>query len=351
MKFSSLRTINLSRGVGNDAFVLSLGGAPATYHSEKHFSLGELCILKLLRLLKDAGNNSMIIIDELEMALHPRAQVNLLKHLERISKDKSLTIIFSTHSATLLKTINKKNIIYLDRQESGDVVPVVGCFPTYAIGSIAADEESLPDIVLYVEDTFAREVLQAFYEKFAEEKFKDPTTRPTIKIVPIGPFDAVIAFLDRNHSVLPSQVLQRAVLDYDVKDESIKTLQKSKSYAKLAQMEKNSKDISYLPFTPEVGLADYIVDNTTAFESSIRARCGDNQIRISPLTSDYDCTVSGADRRKSAKAFVEKLEKYLSNRLQKESDSVVEHICGVFANIGWPTYRRDFMELFGSVCR
>lgn len=76
-KFSKLRTINLTRGAGNDAFVLALGAQPHSYHSEKHFSLGELCVLKLLRLLREIQDDSMIIIDELEMALHPRAQVSL----------------------------------------------------------------------------------------------------------------------------------------------------------------------------------------------------------------------------------------------------------------------------------
>lgn len=37
--FNNLRSVNLARGVGNDAFVLSIGGIPASYHSEKHFSL------------------------------------------------------------------------------------------------------------------------------------------------------------------------------------------------------------------------------------------------------------------------------------------------------------------------
>lgn len=199
-KFSMLRTINLTRGVGNDAFVLAIDGNPQTYHSEKHFSLGELCVLKLLRLLKDVNNNSMLIVDELEMALHPRAQVKLLRYLEEQARAKSLTIIFSTHSVTLLKTIDRRRIIYLDKQDNGEIKPIYGCYPTYAIGNIASDEETLPDLMLYVEDVFARDMLSAFFEKFADQRFDDPTARPTAKIVPVGGFQEVVAFLDRNRA-------------------------------------------------------------------------------------------------------------------------------------------------------
>jgi energy-coupling factor transporter ATP-binding protein EcfA2 len=230
-KFSMLRTINLTRGVGNEAFVLSLGGNPQTYHSEKHFSLGELCVLKLLRLLKEASNNSMIIVDELEMALHPRAQVKLLHYLEEQARVKSLTVIFSTHSLTLLKSINRRRIIYLEKQDDGEIKPIVGCFPTYAIGNIASDEETLPDIVLYVEDVFARDALTAFFEKFADEHFSDPTARPTTKIVPVGPFSAVVAFLERNRSVLPDQVTQKAVLDNDIATDTIASWQRNNDHA------------------------------------------------------------------------------------------------------------------------
>ena len=108
-KFSDLRKVNIARGTGNEAFVLALNTSPKTYHSEKHFSLGELCVLKLLRTLSDVSNNCLIIVDELEMALHPRAQINLLRYLEAEAEARSLTIIFSTHSVTLLKSVDRNH--------------------------------------------------------------------------------------------------------------------------------------------------------------------------------------------------------------------------------------------------
>lgn len=348
-KFSMLRTINLTRGVGNDAFVLAIEGNPQTYHSEKHFSLGELCVLKLLRLLKDVNNNSMIIVDELEMALHPRAQVKLLRYLEGQARTKSLTIIFSTHSVTLLKAIDRRRIIYLDKQDNGDIRPIYGCYPTYAIGNIASAEEALPDIMLYVEDLFARDMLSAFFEKFADERFDDPTARPTAKIVPIGGFQEVVGFLARNRSVLPDYVTQKAVLDNDVSSETLGQWRQQDNHAQLAKFQRLQDDIRFLPFTPEVGLMNHIAANLQAFEQSLRQRCADNQLRIGEIVGRYDTALQGAPLRHAAKGAARELTEYVEQRTGHSIDTCREQLCGVFATSAWGEFRAQFFQLFGPM--
>lgn len=350
-KFLRLRVVNLSRGVGNEAFVLALDTSPVTYHSEKHFSLGELCVLKLLRLITQVNNNSMIIVDELEMALHPRAQVKLLRYLEIQARNKSLTIVFSTHSVTLLKTVNRRQIIYLETQDNGDTRPVVGCYPTYAIGNIAADEETLPDIVLYVEDVFARDVSTAFFEMFADERFQDPTERPTTKIIPVGGFQEVISFFDRNRSILPEQVVQKALLDNDVSTETMANWQTNNNHSQLAKFARLDNYIKFLPFTPEVGLLDFISDNLQSFESRLRDKCGDHQLRIGNIIGIYDRTLQGARRRDAAKHAKDELSSYIEQRTQRGEDSVREMLSGIFAQLSWTQYRPEFMRLFGQLIR
>lgn len=348
-KFTKLRTINLTRGAGNDAFVLALGAQPYTYHSEKHFSLGELCVLKLLRLLREIQDGSMIIIDELEMALHPRAQVNLLRHLQEQATEKSLTVIFSTHSVTLLKSIDRRHIIYLDKQSDGEVNVVVGCFPTYAMGNIASDEETLPDVMLYVEDLFARDMVTAFFEKFSNELVPDPTARPSTKIVPVGGFVEVMAFLQRNQSVLPNTVVQRAVLDGDVATESLVGWRANKNHTQLAKYQRQERNINFLPFTPEVGLITHIAAEVGAFEAELRRRCHDNQIRITQIIGGYDQTLTGAPQRREAKRITNELLAYLERKTQRSEEVVREQLCGVLANRTWDQHRADFMHLFGPM--
>lgn len=283
------------------------------------------------------------------MALHPRAQIKLLRYLEEQSAAKRLTVIFSTHSVTLLKSIKRQQIIYLDKAAGGEIRSVVGCYPTYALGNIASDEETLPDAMLYVEDLYARDMLTAYLELFANERYADPTLRPTAKIVPVGGFNEVVAFLDRNRAVLPVHVAQRAVLDQDVSTESLRQMRAQHNHAQLAKFQRVQASINYLPFTPEVGLMTEIFADPQAFEQSLRQRLNDNQLRIEPVVAAYDPTLNGAQLRNSAKQASNALLSYLEQRTQKSNDSVREHLCGVFATRTWGIQRAAMFQLFGPI--
>ena len=348
-KFNNLRTINLTRGGGNSAFVMDLGGDPKKYHSEKHFSLGELCVLKLIKSLNDSPVNSMVLIDELEMALHPRAQVNLLKHLQDMAKKKNLTIIFSTHSVTLLKSIDRKNIILMERGSDGNISIVRGCFPTYAIGGIASDEEALPDILIYVEDNYAKVMVLAFYNKYIAEKINNPALKPTLKVVPIGGFSSVIGFVDRQVGILPDHVSQMAILDADVKEETLKNWKNNDKHERLAQMQKVEKFVNYLPFTPEVGLAQHILDGVDDFTGALRGEVDDNQIQVKDVIKDYDKHLVGGDLRRSAKVSIDQLVSRISQRCGYDRERSIRVICGIFAEQTWQQYRPHFMKLFGGL--
>lgn len=226
---------------------------------------------------------------------------------------------------------------------------VVGCFPTYAIGNIAADEETLPDIMLYVEDLFARDFLNAFYDLFVDEKYGDPTLRPSAKIVPVGGFNEVVGFLDRNRSVLPTSVKQTAVLDADVATETLTQWQNTNNHAKLAKHKELEDYISFLPFTPEVGFMAYAASNATTFEQKLRERYGDNQLQVRSIVGKYNPSLTGSPQRQAAKKSINELMDYLKTRTQGTDEVVREKLSGLFANLQWATYKPDFMTLFGSL--
>ncbi|MGI3184338.1 AAA family ATPase [Nioella aestuarii] len=109
-RFSNLRVVNVTRGV-NEAFVIRKGHqSPYDYFGEKLLSVGELCVLKLLKRVLALPSQSLILIDELEIALHPTAQARLFSIISRLTSEGNHTAIFSTHSATLLK-LSKQNQI------------------------------------------------------------------------------------------------------------------------------------------------------------------------------------------------------------------------------------------------
>lgn len=73
----------------------------------RELSAGEQRVLKLLNTIYKAEDNSIILIDEIEITLHPSALENLIDVLNKLAKNKGLQIIFTSHS---LKLAERKDI-------------------------------------------------------------------------------------------------------------------------------------------------------------------------------------------------------------------------------------------------
>ena len=173
-KWENLKYVNTRRGVGNEAYLIPHRKNGQTYYySEKNFSLGELCVLRLACSLSNIVDNSLILIDEIEMALHPQAQVRLLEKVEEISQAKELTTLFSTHSATLIKNIRRKNIIFLHEESPRKFKSKNNVYPAQVLGEIAFDDEPSADFIFFVEDKQAKilvEQMLGFYNSITNNE-------------------------------------------------------------------------------------------------------------------------------------------------------------------------------------
>lgn len=348
-KFEQLKTINLTRGGGNPAFVLQTKAPPqARYVSERNLSLGELCILKLVRSLLTCANNSLILIDELELALHPRAQIGLLRYLENIARDKQLTIIFSTHSVSLLKRVPRDKIVFLETND-GNVTTVKGCFPTYALGNIAYDEERGPDLVIYVEDEAALYAAEALTRLSISDRFRnDRALYPTVHVIPIGPFMSVVRFLDRSRALLPAACTSVALLDRDVKDETITRWQTQHDHAALAEFQRHEDTINYLPWTPEVGLIEFLQNNREAAVRAIRQHFNSNHLNIHAADIGDIPDVPGAEQRNRCKTATKNVIRRISAALPNDSeDEVRKGLFRMFAQWYWDNNRQTVLQLIG----
>jgi ABC-type multidrug transport system ATPase subunit len=329
-KFDNLKIINLSRGGGNQAFLLKVADSPAKYHSEKNFSLGELCILKLIEEIRDCKNQSLILIDELEMALHPRAQVQLYRYLEGAAKVKNLTIIFSTHSVSLLKTVPRSQIIFLDKDDKGTVTTVQGCFPAFAVGNITLGEERAPDVVLYVEDEVAKTVLESLVQLSLRTKFSSINLFPDVRVIPIGDFKAVVQFLHHHRAMMPERTRSFAILDRDVKEETLVHWRSSNDHKHLGLFEKLKHQIDYLPWTPEVGILNFLRNRQHA-ESMIREDLGRPAFVINQIAISSADSKNGKPLRDAAKKIVTEISENISSIMGLTPDEGKRRICQIFS--------------------
>lgn len=350
-KFDGLKVINLTRGAGNQAFLLQATPPPkATYFSERNFSLGELCVLKLIRRLKECRKGALVLIDELELALHPRAQIELFKYLKEIAPTKNLTIVFSTHSVSLLKSVDRNNILFLSR--SGTTLTTIkGCYPAYALGNIAYSEERAPDVAIYVEDDAAVDVTEALLQLSITRKFgAHIPLHPNTQVLPIGPFMSVVRHLAGSDAVLPQSTRVTALLDADVKTETLANWRVDNNYDSLAEFQQHEGRLAYLPWTPEVGLVDFLRNPGGDAEAKFRNHFRNHTLLVRTQDIGNIPQQSGADQRKACKRAVTRVAKHLllscPNMTERE---IKRHMFSVFAEDYFQKNQLQMMALFGPM--
>lgn len=352
-RFSDLRTINLTTGNKNQAFVLvdrRPDQSRVSYFSEKNFSLGELCILKLLRELNNCHNGTLVLIDELELALHPRAQIGLFRYLEQLSKEKALTVIVSTHSVTLLKSAQRNQIIFLEKRDNGETAVLKSCFPTYALSGISMSEERCPDAIIYVEDEAARTITEMLLRLCVLDRYTSSLTAfPTISVLPVGDYNNVVRFRDKNHAVLPDHVKQWILLDKDVEDEIVRMMDASSNSPMRDAFHRNSAHIRYLPFTPEVALIRHLSEKRNEVQSALRNRYINNQIQL-PSSMVLITETAGPALRQQCKQLLRRVVEQLQSEMTNVSDDqITEFLYEHFAGCFFSENKSTTMQIFGPI--
>lgn len=277
-KYNNLRRVKLSgKGKGNQrsnfGFLLPTQSQNAqnNYFTEKNFSLGEVLMLNALSELVTAPNNSLVLIDEIELALHPRVQVKFLNYLIQISLTRNLTVILSTHSSSLIKASQK--LIYLERQANGIVNVEYDCYPAIALQNVAVMEEVQPDIVFFVEDDFAKYLLEELINYYFSRI--NNSQKPIIKILPVAGYKETIKLTSVSSIYLiPSNTKVLCFLDLDAQTRfQFLHNKQNKTYGETEEynlFQTNTQQIKYLPITPELGIVDLLSTNPNSHITTLQ---------------------------------------------------------------------------------
>ncbi len=363
-KFKNLKYVQTGsfRGPGGGsqrwkrAYVIKTGSA--NYYSEKNFSLGEILILNTLLLIQDVENGSMLLIDELEMALHPKVQIRLLKYLEDKAKEKQLTIILSTHSSSLIKGAQK--LIYLEKQSNGEVKVIPNCYPAVILSEVAIEEDIQPDYIFIVEDDMAEMLLKKiimFYFKIATSKLT-----PIYKVIPIGGYAQVLEFANNTKNYLfSSSIGQYLFLDEDV-TEARKYLEKKGNSRDVSEQElyelfkKLELRINYLPITPELGLWKWLTDKTLVIQRLLNNYYGstfdlkDMLIKTEDIFSENSGCDTGKERKK-AKRRLKYIVKAIEEKTHNDAKRITEYMFSQFVKEYYEIEKNksELQEIFGKI--
>ncbi len=144
-------------------------------YSGFHQGAGETTVAELLE--ADLPQYSLVLIDEIESSLHPRAQRRLLRDLAERCRERQLQIILSTHSPYILDElpIEARACIL---QSAGKRQLVYGVSTAFAMSKM--DEVPQYECDLYVEDERAGRMLTELLTAH------DPEVVPRCQVVPYG---------------------------------------------------------------------------------------------------------------------------------------------------------------------
>lgn len=129
-------------------------------YSEARAGSGELKVINMVTQIKKAPDQSLILIDEPEISLHPGAQLQLLKFLLTEIRDKNHQIVFTTHSPTMIKYLPSECIRLFKKDPSFDKFYIEeNVDPTLAFENIGEPITNKMNII--VEDKMAKKILDA----------------------------------------------------------------------------------------------------------------------------------------------------------------------------------------------
>ncbi len=175
--------------------------------SQFHQDAGEDATLDLIRSLQSIPDTSLLVIDELEASLHPKAQRRLVRFLLWLSRQKRIQIIISTHSPYVLEELPEEaRIMLLPGSQETNIL--YGVTPEFALSRL--DENIYPELYVFVEDREA----QIFLREILASDSNSSELLQRLAITPVGSASVVkvMGDLARNNK-LPYKSI--AIVDAD----------------------------------------------------------------------------------------------------------------------------------------
>lgn len=123
-------------------------------YSEFHFGAGESSVIRMVMKIESLGDNSLILIEEIENGLHPLATARMVEYLIEVAERKSAQAIFTTHSNDALRPLPPEAIW---ASVGGHVYQ--GKLDVAALRAIAGQIDAR--LAIFCEDTFAAAWIRA----------------------------------------------------------------------------------------------------------------------------------------------------------------------------------------------
>jgi len=143
---------------------------------------GEDVLLAILLDAVQADRKSLILIDELELGLHPKIQRRLVDVLMDIAMKDQKQFIVTTHSPTLLSSFAHESRIFIEKKSNGDYRSIPKISVNAAFSKM--DSQMFPLLNLFCEDKESVRIINKALESLREKKYDD--IHRHINVIPSG---------------------------------------------------------------------------------------------------------------------------------------------------------------------
>ncbi len=153
---------------------LPLVASKGNIYSGFNMGAGENALFEIFTTIFGSPPGTLLVIDEVELGLHEKAQKKLILELKKICRKRKVQVICTTHSPAVLETIPPEGRFYIETFAKKPIV-TPGISVKYAAGKLAGKDSNELDI--FVEDGIANTII---------ESTLDNELRSRVSILPIG---------------------------------------------------------------------------------------------------------------------------------------------------------------------
>ena len=129
-------------------------------YSSFNMGAGEEVAIALISRISGLPSGSLVLIEEIELGLHPRAQKELIQTLMKIVLDNRLQLIFTTHSPFIFDVLPPNAKILL-KKPSGILEAIYA--PSNSMAFIELTGTDHNDLTIYVEDEVAKQLIENLF--------------------------------------------------------------------------------------------------------------------------------------------------------------------------------------------
>ena len=144
----------LASHLDKDIFKYSNSNEYSSYNA----ATGEEVLAKIIIDVVEAPDQSLILIDEIEVGLHPKIQRRLIQALYNIARNDSKQFVLTSHSPSILSSVPDKARIFIEKTSDGNYKAISNISVNAALSKM--DSISYPLLDLYCEDKEAKKIIQ-----------------------------------------------------------------------------------------------------------------------------------------------------------------------------------------------